>query len=69
MMNGFHELVEKEVAKFAPNGVDVNVIAHPNRIHAAWIGGSILASSDVFRQMAITKQKYEEYGENLALRK
>lgn len=36
--------------------------ASPDRIHSAWIGGSILGSLSTFEKMCISKEEYLEYG-------
>lgn len=40
----------------------VNVRAPDAGKSAAWLGGSMLASSSSFRKMAITKEEYDEFG-------
>lgn len=62
MCNGFAERFSKEITNLAAPKMKVNVISHPERKYAAWIGGSILASSSYFSQIAITENKYREYG-------
>ena len=57
--NRFH----KELQSLAPTGKNVNVIAPPERKYSAWLGGSILASLDNFRQtMFVSKKDYLDMG-------
>ena len=40
----------------------VKTTAPAERMHSAWIGGSILASLTAFRDSLYTKEEYAEYG-------
>jgi actin-related protein len=64
-MPGFRERFEEEILKLAENSAktDINVVADLHRRHAAWIGGSMLASFSTFRDMAITKDEYDNTAE------
>ena len=42
---------------------NVQVIAAPE--HAAWIGGSVLASLPTFKKEWITKEQYDEAGPSI----
>jgi actin, other eukaryote len=62
---GFAERIMKEIdPKFS-----VNVYSPPEKLHSAWMGGSMLASSGCMNQKWILKDEYDEYGPNIALRK
>lgn len=62
MMKGFHERVERDIRNRL-EGVsnnDIKVHADSFRQHAAWIGGSMLASLSTFGQsMTIKKEEWE----------
>jgi len=64
MMPGFRDRFEDEIIKYAQNSAktDINVCADLHRKHAAWIGGSMLASFSTFKDMCITNEEY--YGAN-----
>ncbi|MCY3410157.1 MAG: hypothetical protein INQ03_00840 [Candidatus Heimdallarchaeota archaeon] len=45
-----------------PDGVDVKVVAPPERRYSVWIGGSILASLKTFSKMWVSKKEYSDQG-------
>ncbi|KAJ9108231.1 Actin- protein 3 [Naganishia cerealis] len=49
-------------------GVDVNVVTHKRQRYAVWYGGSLMASTPEFYNVAHTKQQYEEFGPSLVRR-
>ena len=61
VMPGFKERFEDEITKLGEQyaKTDINVYADLHRRHAAWIGGSMLASFSTFKDMTITKEEYE----------
>ena len=60
MYPGLAERLTLELQRLAPEqAARIKVAAPPERKYAAWIGGSILASSAEFAQMCITRQEYE----------
>jgi len=67
MTNGFVERMETEIYDNLPADImrsEVNIIADPFRHHAAWIGGSMLASLDTYCQfLTITKAQWESESE------
>ena len=71
MFNGLPERLTKEIKALVPESMkeEVKVIASPERKYAAWIGGSIISSISTFEGILITKDEYEEYGENIVRRK
>ena len=64
---GFGERLLYEVRKKAPQHVKIRISAPPERECSAWVGGSILASLATFKSMWITKEEYEEEGEDRVL--
>ena len=61
-LSGFAERMKKELALLKPDHRWSRIVAHPERDHHVWIGGSILGSLSMFQSVIITKQAYEEYG-------
>lgn len=62
---GFAERIIKDIG---PN-FSVDVYSPPEKLHSAWMGGSMLASSGCMNQKWILKEEYDEHGSNIALRK
>jgi len=69
MFEGIPERLEKEMKALAPQGMDIKVIAPPERKYSVWIGGSILASLSTFEEMWVTKEEYDESGPTIVHRK
>jgi len=69
MFNGIPARLEKEMKALAPQGMDIKVIAPPERKYSVWIGGSILASLSTFEEMWVTKEEYDESGPTIVHRK
>ena len=61
--------VASSAADVAAAEAPTKVIAPPERLYSAWIGGSILASLSSFEQMWITRREYDEYGPKIVNRK
>ena len=62
VMSGFKERFETDIINLAEKHntkTDINVYGGPHRGHAAWIGGSMLASFGTFKDMTITKDDYD----------
>jgi len=69
MFTGIPARLEKEMKALAPQGMDIKVIAPPERKYSVWIGGSILASLSTFEEMWVTKEEYDESGPTIVHRK
>jgi len=69
MFTGIPERLEKEMKALAPQGMDIKVIAPPERKYSVWIGGSILASLSTFEEMWVGKDEYDEAGPTIVHRK
>ncbi|RAL51246.1 hypothetical protein DM860_010748 [Cuscuta australis] len=52
MFPGMAGRMSKEIEKLAPSGMEIKVVAPPERKYSAWIGGSILASISTFQKVA-----------------
>lgn len=61
VMAGFKDRFEDDIIRLAETHAktDIQVNAGPHRGHAAWIGGSMLASFSTFPQMTINKDDYD----------
>ncbi|ETK74768.1 hypothetical protein L915_18499 [Phytophthora nicotianae] len=77
MLPGFSRRFQDELKAVLPGG-NFNVVPDPvirergynsQRKIAAWVGGSMFASLDTFRDIHITKQEWEEYHEAILDRK
>jgi len=62
LMRHFPERFEYELRHLAQNDAKTEIIitAALHRKNAAWVGGSMLASFNTFRQMTISQQEYSE---------
>ncbi|KAL7128274.1 hypothetical protein ABFS83_14G305400 [Erythranthe nasuta] len=69
MFGGIADRLDKEITGLAPGRTRVKVVAPPERKYSVWIGGSILASINIFHKMWITKGEYEESGYEIVHRK
>ena len=68
LFEGFGPRMLKEVKKLAPKDIRIKISAPQDRIFTTWSGGSILAGLATFKNIWVTKQEWEEKGED-ALRK
>lgn len=66
---GIQERLNKEISAMAPPNTQVRIIAPVERKYSVWIGGSVLSSLATFQTSWITKEEYEEDGENVVHRK
>jgi actin-related protein len=67
LIEGFTERFKKEIESLLPKSdtkVKVNVVAPPFRQISSWVGGSIYSLMPIFNELAITKEEYEEHGDN-----
>ena len=69
MFPGLDDRLSKEVAKLAPEQRRVRTLAVPERKFSAWIGGSIMASLQMFQEIWISKEEYKECGAMIVNRK
>ena len=69
LFDGICVRLQQEMKSLAPDGMDVNIVAAPERKYSAWIGGSILASLSGFEEMWISREEYEEEGPRVVIRK
>uniref|UniRef100_A0A4W3JUP1 Actin like 9 n=1 Tax=Callorhinchus milii TaxID=7868 RepID=A0A4W3JUP1_CALMI len=62
LFEGFYARFCKEMFALVPKGTRTNVHAVPERRHAVWIGGSILASLKAFQSMWVRREDYQDCG-------
>ncbi|KAD3640347.1 hypothetical protein E3N88_29570 [Mikania micrantha] len=65
---GLADRMWKEISDLVPSGVDVKVVAAPERKYSSWIGGSILASLTSFQQEWTSRDEYDESGVSIVHR-
>lgn len=71
LFSGFPERIKKEITALSTTicSTKVEVIAEPNRMYGAWIGGSVIASLPTFPQMLVTRDEYNDAGTDIVHRK
>ncbi|KAA1476673.1 actin 1 [Dentipellis sp. KUC8613] len=69
MFPGIAARMQRELTTLAPQGTKVEIVAQPERKHAAWIGGSVVASLGTFQNRWCTRQEYEESGGSVVFRR
>ncbi|XP_040393806.1 actin-like protein 9 [Cygnus olor] len=62
LFEGLPRRLGSELAQCLPPGTEVEVVAVPGRRHAAWMGGSVLASLTNFQSCWIRRDEYYEEG-------
>lgn len=62
---GFADRLGKEVSMLVEDNMRISIKAPPERKYSVWIGGSVLASLDIFQQMWVTKSEYDESGPSI----
>lgn len=65
IFSGLLKRIETEIFGLEPV-METNVVAHPDRKCAAWIGGSYLALSHQFNQMILTHDEYNDVEPSIA---
>ncbi|KAJ5074164.1 actin [Anaeramoeba ignava] len=67
---GIKQRFKKEITQLLTNKEKkVKIITQPERKHSVWIGGSMLSSFPVFRNLTISKDEYEEIGPTIIHKK
>ena len=69
MMKGFSEKITKSIADGISHSETnflkrLNVVADRNAFISTWIGASMVSSMSSFKDVFITKEEYNESGEN-----
>lgn len=66
---GFRERIEKDVRSLAPSEYAINVHLPENPITYAWHGAKTLSKEPTFSGFLVTKEEYEEEGQNICFEK
>ena len=66
---GFGDRMLYEVRSRSPSHTRIRISAPPERIHSAYVGGSILASLATFKNMWVSREEYEEKGSSVLHRR
>ncbi|KAM5497269.1 Actin-related protein 6 [Microsporum canis] len=70
LIPGFIERLETDIRHLAPTECVVRVRAGPDPIRSTWLGASRLAANQqTMKEIAITRQQYQEYGSAWAWKK
>ena len=48
---------------------DKHIHIRESHKYSAWIGGSLMAATDCFKQMCVSKESYDEHGSGIIFRK
>ncbi|MEX2739550.1 MAG: actin, cytoplasmic 2, partial [Candidatus Wukongarchaeota archaeon] len=62
MFPGLKERLHKELTELVPEGVEIRIVAPPERRYSVWIGGSILSSLKTFGKLWVSRKEYSEAG-------
>ncbi|GJQ86334.1 hypothetical protein Trydic_g9029 [Trypoxylus dichotomus] len=62
LFKGFGSRLLSELKNISPKHAQLKIAAPKERLYSVWIGGSILASLNIFKDALISKQVYEERG-------
>ncbi|XP_076632813.1 actin-related protein 6 [Colletes latitarsis] len=66
---GFQERIYKEVRSLAPAEYTINVHLPENPITYSWYGGKTLSKDSIFSNLLVTREEYEEEGQNVCFEK
>jgi len=79
MFMNFDKRLYKEIKAIAPRNSNIKIVATPReqaataapltRRHLTWVGGSILGSLSLFKELCISMDDYDEYGPKIVHRK
>lgn len=62
MFRNFDQRLKTELAKLAPSGTEINIVADPERKYTSWIGGAMFASTSFIQENWVTRREYDEIG-------
>ena len=71
-LKGLENRLNTEMTNLLPMSYKCRIISPKHtveKIHAPWIGGSILTSLGSFQQLWLSRKQYDDYGVTLASRK
>ena len=64
-IKGMKERIYKEIKKLAPKKAKIRLHAPSNPENCCWIGGNIISSLEISKEMWISVKEYMEKGENI----
>mmetsp|Transcript_15038 Transcript_15038/g.24903 ORF Transcript_15038/g.24903 Transcript_15038/m.24903 type:complete len:389 (-) Transcript_15038:6-1172(-) len=62
MIRGMGERLHKEIKRFVPTTMSINISTLSDRNTSAWTGGSLLGGSSCFQSIFVNKYQYEKDG-------
>ncbi|XP_062573518.1 actin-related protein 6-like [Saccostrea cucullata] len=65
LLPGFSERFYADVRSMAPEEYDISTKMPSNPVTYAWEGGRMLANTEEYKKMAITREQYEEHGHSI----
>jgi actin, other eukaryote len=65
LLQDIEKRISYEVKQLAPKSVEVNVKIKDSREHASWIGGSLIAAMDSFKDECVSLSEYKENGPSI----
>ena len=68
-LSNLADRLEKEIRALIPDETRTKVLTPPTRAWSAWLGGSLLADSENFPELAVSKQEYQENGAEIVNKK
>uniref|UniRef100_A0A8W8MKS3 Actin-related protein 6 n=2 Tax=Magallana gigas TaxID=29159 RepID=A0A8W8MKS3_MAGGI len=69
LLPGFSDRFYADVRSMAPEDFDIKVKTPNNPITYAWEGGCMLANTEDYKKMAVTREQYEEHGHTICSEK
>jgi actin-related protein len=57
--------VREKLGSYSGDALQISAVPELYGGHEAWLGGSIVASLPVFRELVVTKAQYDEVGPNI----
>ena len=66
---GFQARLEKELRALAPVDCELQVTMPEDPVTASWKGGAMFAELSTFDQWVVTKQEYQEFGDEICRRR
>jgi len=69
MYEGIEHRLKKEMEALSPAGSEIKIVATADRKYSVWKGASTLASLSTFHEQMLTKDEWDESGENIIAQK
>ena len=65
IFNNYFEKIKENMSRDVTNGTVIKIITHPSKIDralASFLGASIVSSLNIYREVIVKKDEYEEHG-------